>query len=78
MFFDSNTNTDIQLNEIKRRLITIDTSLLALRAMLLESERNRVGLTSDEDYKQWLNTLDKPTWDLIKINNKIMEEQNHE
>lgn len=76
MFFDN--NTDIQLNEIKRSLRCIDTSLLALRAMFLESERNRVGLTSDEDYRQWLITLDKPTWDLIKINTKIMEEQIHE
>ena len=76
MFFDN--SMDIQLNEIKRSLRCIDTSLLALRVMFLESERNRVGLTSNEDYRQWLITLDKPTWDLLKINTKIMEEQNHE
>lgn len=76
MFFDN--NTDIQLNEINRSLRCIDTSLLTLRIMFLESERNRVGLTSDEDYRQWLITLDKPTWDLIKANTKIMEGQIHE
>ncbi len=76
MFFDN--NTDMQLNEIKRSLRCIDTSLLTLRVMFLESERNRVGLTNDEDYRQWLITLDKPTWDLIKANTKIMEEQIHE
>lgn len=66
MFFDSNTNTDIQLSDIKSKLFGIGTDLVMLKILFFESERNRVGLTSDEDYKKWLNDIEKPTWDSIK------------
>lgn len=48
-----------------KELQNVNASLLALRVMMLEKEKYIMGMTSAEDYKKWLNGIDKSTWDLL-------------
>ena len=62
-FLTGNTEAYTQMNNCE--LKSINSSLMALRVMFLEKEKYVMGMTSAEDYKKWLNGIDKSTWDLM-------------
>ncbi len=72
-FFDSFGDKHFEV--IDSRLTTIDSRLLTLIVMFLESEKYRAGITSDDEYKKWLNGIDKSLWNSFDQHVKIMEAQ---
>lgn len=64
---------DMKHDYINKKLTVIDGNLLTLRLLFVESERHRFGLTSDEDYKKWLDRMNNLNWKLYEAYEKILE-----
>lgn len=59
------------------RLQSIEGNLISLQIMFLEKEKYIMGMTSAEEYKKWLSSIDKPTWGKLDLYMKTMEGTNN-
>lgn len=58
-------NGSVSPKDLQFEVDGIIRRLLSIEALLLEKERHKMGLVSDEDYKTWLRGRDQSLWGAI-------------
>lgn len=71
--FGGNDNVGKHFEINNSVLHSIDGNLISLQIMFLEKEKYIMGMTSAEEYKKWLSSIDKPTWEKLDLYIKMME-----
>ena len=71
-------NNDKWPEFIYEKLDLMDDQILQIRLMFLESERHRMGLTSDDEYKHFINTAANLGWNSLTKRNKRHDESRKE
>lgn len=61
--------------DLRMEIDMLERSITSLETLILESERHRMGLTSDEDYKMWLRARDQDIWKNIFKRNELNKEE---